>query len=116
MARSSTVPVLLTSTPSLYLHISARGNAREAKGDLDGAIAEYTRAIELDPRYADAYLNRANTQADKGDMGHAIADYNRALEINPALARAYAGRGGVKGDLDGALSDYSRSRNGPTGP
>src|SRR5882672_733369 len=32
-----------------------RGIAKGAKGDLDGAIADYDRAIELDPRFAHAY-------------------------------------------------------------
>ena len=32
-----------------------RGNAKSDKGDLDGAIADYSQAIQLDPKDADAY-------------------------------------------------------------
>src|SRR5215468_11850684 len=35
-----------------------RGIARQQKGDSAAALSDYTRAIELNPRYADAYLNR----------------------------------------------------------
>jgi tetratricopeptide (TPR) repeat protein len=58
-----------------------RGNAEKAKGDLDGAIADYTRAIELDPRSADAYFNRGNAKKAKGDLDGATADYNRSREL-----------------------------------
>ena len=39
-----------------------RGNAKDDKGDLDGAIADYNRAIELDPKLAIAYNNRGNAE------------------------------------------------------
>jgi tetratricopeptide (TPR) repeat protein len=32
-----------------------RGRAYSAKGDKDRAIADHTKAIELDPNYVDAY-------------------------------------------------------------
>src|SRR5271165_2914688 len=35
-----------------------RGNAKRAKGDSDGAITDYSKAIELKPDFAEAYSNR----------------------------------------------------------
>jgi tetratricopeptide (TPR) repeat protein len=35
--------------------------------DTKGAIADYTKAIELNPQYADAYYNRGNTKSKLGD-------------------------------------------------
>src|SRR5260370_1507682 len=44
-----------------------RGNARRAKGEVDGAIADYTRALETNPRYAEAYYNRGIALQSQND-------------------------------------------------
>jgi tetratricopeptide (TPR) repeat protein len=66
-----------------------RGLAKQAKGDLDGAIADHTRAIELDPKYVPAYNDRGTAKQDKGDLDGAIADYTRAIELHPKYVPAY---------------------------
>src|SRR5260370_22968665 len=38
------------------------GNTKRIKGDLDGAIADYTRAIQLDPKLAGACRHRRDAQ------------------------------------------------------
>jgi lipoprotein NlpI len=89
-----------------------RSLAKRDKGDLDGAISDYTRAIELDPNYVLAYRNRGDTKQQKSDLDGAIADYNRALELDPKYAIAYNNRGiakQAKRDPDGAISDYTRA-------
>jgi tetratricopeptide (TPR) repeat protein/DNA-directed RNA polymerase subunit RPC12/RpoP len=89
-----------------------RGTAKETKGDLDGAIADYNRAIELDPKLAQAYNNRGRCKEAKGDLDAAIADHNRAIELDPTYASAYNQRGNAKeakGDPDGAIADYNRA-------
>ena len=99
-------------TPTTAVDYNNRGVDRQNAGDLDGAIADYTKAIEIDPRYRDAYNNRGTSRATKGDLDGAIADYTKGLEIDPHSAMAYYGRGVVrqaKGDLDGAIADYNRA-------
>ncbi len=89
-----------------------RGLAKHRKGDLDGAMADYNHAIELDPQYAIAYNNRGNIKLAKGDLNGAMADYNHAIELNPNIALAYNNRGLVKfreGDFDGAIREYNRA-------
>ena len=44
------------------------GIALQAKGDIDGAIAEYRVAIKLDPKNAPPYYNLGNALRAKGDM------------------------------------------------
>lgn len=86
--------------------------AKQAKGDLDGAISDYNSAIELDPKNPYAYYNRGLAKAAKGDVEGAVADYNRTIELNPKFPPAYNSRGNVKqakGDLDGAMADYNRA-------
>jgi tetratricopeptide (TPR) repeat protein len=59
------------------------GNAYYTKGDTETATRYYTQAIEADPGYAPAYLNRANTQVRSGKPGDAIPDYRRYLSLDP---------------------------------
>ena len=48
------------------------GRARRDKGDYDGAIADYTEALRLNPADATAYYNRGLARTDKGDLDGAI--------------------------------------------
>jgi len=53
------------------------------KGDLDCAIAEYSRAIGLNPNAANYYGARGDAYSAKGQLDRALADYDRVLAINP---------------------------------
>ena len=89
-----------------------RGVDLQNSGELDPAIANYDRAIELDPKYADAYNNRGNAYSDLGNLEQAIADYDRAIGLDPDLAMAYASRGTAYSDLgnfEQAIADYDRA-------
>ena len=80
--------------------------------DYAGAIADYDRAIALDPNEAAAYHDRAVAKAEQGDYDGAIADYDRAIELDPNRAAAYHNRGIAKadqGDYTGAVVDYDRA-------
>jgi tetratricopeptide (TPR) repeat protein len=59
------------------------GNAYYSMGDTETAIRYYTQAIEVNPVYASAYLNRANTLVRSGKPGDAIPDYRQYLALEP---------------------------------
>ena len=79
------------------------------KDDYESAIAEYARAIEINPKDVNAHNNLGNIYIEKGDYESAIAEYARAIEINPEYALAHNNRGIVKmktQDYKGAKDDF----------
>lgn len=58
-----------------------RGRADE--GDLAGALADCTRAIELDPNLAAAHYNLACIYAFLGDADQACAWLAKAIALDP---------------------------------
>jgi tetratricopeptide (TPR) repeat protein len=90
----------------------ASGLAKQRKGDLDGAISDFTQAVALDPNFVDGYRYRAAVRQAKGDLDGAMTDDDEVLTILPDNAAAFCQRGFIKqskNDLDGALADYSRA-------
>jgi tetratricopeptide (TPR) repeat protein len=81
-------------------------------GDLDGAIADFTRAIELNPKDDAPYYNRAQAKRLKKDPAGAVADYTRAIELGSQNPAAYNNRGNARAennDRDGAIADYTHA-------
>jgi hypothetical protein len=66
-----------------------RGIAFASQGQLDRAIMDYNKALELKPEYYKAYINRAIVFAQKKDFDAAISDFKRAVEIDPASGEGY---------------------------
>ncbi|HTA26353.1 MAG TPA: tetratricopeptide repeat protein, partial [Bacteroidia bacterium] len=75
------------------------------------ALADYSKAIQLNPANAMAYLNRGSLYVDqfnKYDL--AIADFNKTLELDPANTDAIVNKGIAyyrKEDFDEALRLYN---------
>src|SRR5262245_9522436 len=72
--------------------------AKEAQGDLEGAILDYSKAIRLSPRYTAAYNNRGNSRRKNKDYDGAMEDYLKALELDPQDHIARCNLGVVKND------------------
>lgn len=76
-----------------------QGQALELKGKSAEAIAAYTRAIAVDPKFSEAYRRRALVLSSTGDRPAAIADFTRAIDADPKNARAYNGRASARMNL-----------------
>lgn len=91
---------------------NSRGLAYARRGDLDRAIADYNRAIRIDPKSAPFYYNRGNAHSRKGDIDRAIADYTQTIQLDPAYGAAYRDRGfayETKGDSKHAIADFTQA-------
>jgi len=71
----------LRRSPSARYHVK-RAELRGMEGNLDGAIADCSAALALDPKDADAWTSRGMARLQKGDPGGA-GDLQRALEVAP---------------------------------
>lgn len=56
--------------------------------DLDSAVYFFSKAVEIDPSYYQAYNNLALAYEKKGDIENARFYYTRAIEINPEFKLA----------------------------
>ena len=80
-------------------------------GEADRAIADYSEAIRLDPKYVVALNNRCAVYNAKHEYDRAIHDCEQALQLNPNYANAYLGRANAlrnKGAFDQAIKDYDQ--------
>ena len=57
------------------------------------AIQEFNKAIELNPKFAAAYLKRGVAYKSNSRIDQAIQDFTKAIELNPKVADAYMNRG-----------------------
>jgi tetratricopeptide (TPR) repeat protein len=81
-------------------------------GQLDKAVADFSRALELDAKHAAAWGGRGVAYSALGQLEKAVADYSRAVELDPKFAAAWHSRGiayGQMGQLDKAVADFSRA-------
>ncbi|PDP63253.1 hypothetical protein CLI83_01760 [Porphyromonas gingivalis] len=81
-------------------------------GSYEEAIKDYSKAIELDGKFAHAYYGRGNVYYKKGANEEAIKDFFKAIELDDKFVHAYHGRGIAyfkKGSYEEAIKDYSKA-------
>jgi len=99
-------------TPEQSLLYYKRGLSYFATGDSLRAVADYNRAIELNPTSADALVGRGLLRSQAGDLDAALVDFDQAIKIDPANALAYNNRAGIRFDkkeFGRAIDDYNRA-------
>ena len=106
MALATTRTAPLTASQLIKL-----GQQKLETGKVDGAIANFTHALRLEPNNADAYTARADARLDD-DAAGAFDDYTQALRIDSKNINAYSGRSFSKEqrfDYGGALQDLDQA-------
>ena len=65
------------------------GNTLKEMHDVSGALQCYTRAIQINPAFADAHSNLASVHKDSGNIPEAIQSYRTALKLKPNFPDAF---------------------------
>lgn len=90
-----------------------RGQQHYENKDYDRAIADFQRAIPLNPKWVQlAYGNMGNCYYALGQDTRAIELYTRGIELDPDYASAYTARGQLHekaGDIEKAKADYRQA-------
>lgn len=89
-----------------------RGNELGDKGDFEGAIKYYKKAIKKDPNNPRAYFMLGYIFGKIKDYNRAIDNFSISLKIDPNNATTYAMRGAAwirKGNCGQAIDDYGKS-------
>jgi Flp pilus assembly protein TadD len=75
-----------------YLYAMAiwkRHKGEENSPDMQQVKSMLTKAVSVDPKYADAYLQLGNLYGAEHNTDAAIANYEKAIEVNPQLGEAH---------------------------
>jgi tetratricopeptide (TPR) repeat protein len=109
-AANSEFSDFLEATPNDARAISGRADARVCLGKYDDAIADYSRAIQLDPKWFD-YLGRGVAWKAKGNQTGALDNFNAGIALAPTVPGLYVYRGAIlsaRGDASGASADFAK--------
>src|SRR5437868_928151 len=98
-----------TQTPEAALNLFQNAVNKTKNGDLDGAIEDYTRAINLSSRF-DTRKSTGSRSANSFAAGDNASE--EITVVDPFTANAYTNRGLAryrKGDYQGAIEDYDQA-------
>lgn len=80
--------------------------------DHRAALANFNKALDLDPNYVDAWVRKGVTLYDTDEYYQAMECFNKAVELSPSLFKALYNRGKcrlVHDDPELAISDFSKA-------
>jgi tetratricopeptide (TPR) repeat protein len=89
-----------------------QGEDKARRGDYQGAIADFSQFLQINPKGIKAYYSRGVARQNLGDYKGAMKDFDLYLEFNPNDAEARSNRGLMRsqlGDYKGAIADYSQA-------
>lgn len=105
-------PAPAPGSPADAPALNRRAIARLSQGDLEGALADFCRCVELSPGHAEAWNNSGLVRQRLGQFAGARADFDQALALRPDYPEALNNRGQARqraGDLAGAMTDFDQA-------
>jgi zinc protease len=92
--------------------LARRAEAKLNQGDFDGAFADFTAALALEPDNAELYLSRARVKSAEGDLSAALIETEEAIRLDPKNASAFNVRAAIKiasREFDAAIADCTQA-------
>jgi len=89
-----------TAKADLVKALIARGALLARHDQIDRAIADDSRALQLDPTLADVFNARGELWLKKGDKPKAVQDFGAALRIDPNHEKAKANHKAMARELE----------------
>jgi tetratricopeptide (TPR) repeat protein len=89
-----------------------RGLNFAEKNNYDSAIVEYNKAIDIQPKLAEALCNRGIAYQKLNNYKQALSDYNTSIERDNKLVEGYYNRGNIysrTGKPELALADLNKA-------
>jgi len=91
--------------------LNRHANLLLERGEYDGAILHYSKAIRANPDNANAFFNRGRAHYAKKEFERAIDDYSNAIRLNPNYSGTFHNRALARRalkNLEGAIEDYTK--------
>jgi tetratricopeptide (TPR) repeat protein len=101
----------VVSAPLRAEKVYLQGMSNMTPGRYEEAMRLFTKALDIFPQLAVAYLERGNAENILGETEGALSDYDKAIETGN-LAAAYTARGRIymaRGDAKRAETDFTQS-------
>ena len=99
----------LANTSNNYVAYNCLGDALLKKGQLDEAVVNFRKALEIYGDCPEAHANLGNAFVGKGKMTDAIASYREAIRVRPNYLSAHTNLGiclAKIGETDEALAEF----------
>ena len=100
----------IESDSSMLYPYLERAYQRMEGGYYKGALEDYDRALEIQDKDPEIWLNRGHVKEKLNDLKGAYADYTKAIELNEKFEKAWLNRGNVlskQGRTEDAIQDYT---------
>jgi tetratricopeptide (TPR) repeat protein len=105
---------VLKNNPDVIEALNNRGNAYNYRGNVELAIEDFNRGIEIQPNYKSFYTNRAQSYFQLDSFKLALKDLDKATRLDPGYLDAYLNKGQVfvaMEDYDQAVRVYTKAIN-----
>ena len=98
--------------PSAAILFNILGAANIGLRNLDGAIASFSKAVQIRPGFAPAHNNLGVALKDQGRLPEAVASFSKAVQLKPEFAEAHNNLGIVlknQGRFTEAIASFGKA-------